>query len=121
IWMHIDMDMFYAAVEIRDNPCLKDKPVAVGDERMVSTSNYVARKFGIRAAMPGFIGKKLCKDLVFIKPNFYKYEAESKKIMALLKFYDPDIEVRGLDEAFLDLTKYCGLNYITTESEIRDL
>jgi DNA polymerase kappa len=121
IWMHIDMDMFYAAVEVRDNPSLKDKPVAVGSERMVATSNYIARKFGVRSAMPGFIGKKLCKDLIFIQPNFYKYEAESKKIMKILKEYDPDIEVRGLDEAYLDLTQYCGLNYITTENEIREL
>lgn len=121
IWMHIDMDMFYAAVEIRDNPSLKEKPVAVGSERMVATSNYVARKFGVRSAMPGFIAKKLCKDLIFIPPNFHKYEAESKKIMKILKEYDADIEVRGLDEAYLDLSQYCGLNYITTEHEIREL
>jgi DNA polymerase kappa len=85
IWMHIDMDMFYAAIEIRDCPDLKDKPVAVGNERMISTSNYVARKFGVRSAMPGFLGKKLCKDLIFVNPNFYKYETESKKIMKILK------------------------------------
>ena len=53
--MHIDMDMFYAAVEIRDRPELADKPVAIGSMSMISTANYVARKFGIRSAMPGFI------------------------------------------------------------------
>lgn len=58
--MHIDMDMFYAAVEIRDDPSLATKPVAIGDNSMISTANYVARKFGVRSAMPGFIGKKLC-------------------------------------------------------------
>jgi DNA polymerase kappa len=55
--MHIDMDMFYAAVEIRDQPALKDQPVAIGSMSMISTANYVARKFGIRSAMPGFIAK----------------------------------------------------------------
>jgi DNA polymerase kappa len=54
------MDMFYAAVEIRDRPELADVPVAIGSESMISTANYVARKFGVRSAMPGFIGKKLC-------------------------------------------------------------
>jgi DNA polymerase kappa len=121
IWMHIDMDMFYAAVEIRDKPELTDKPVAVGDERMVSTSNYIARKYGVRSAMPGFIAKRLCEKLIFVKPNFYKYETESKKIMGILKHYDSDIDVRGLDEAYLDLTNYCKLNYITTHQEITDL
>ena len=56
----VDMDMFFAAVELRDNPSLKCKPVAVGGMGMISTSNYEARKFGVRSAMPGFIGKKLC-------------------------------------------------------------
>ena len=59
-WMHIDMDMFYAAVEIRDNPKLAELPVAIGNEQMISTANYVARKYGVRSAMPGFIGKQLC-------------------------------------------------------------
>jgi DNA polymerase kappa len=58
--MHIDMDMFYAAVELRDRPDLVDKPVAIGSKSMISTANYVARKFGVRSAMPGFIGLKLC-------------------------------------------------------------
>jgi DNA polymerase kappa len=54
------MDMFYAAVEIRDNPSLADKAVAIGNDSMISTANYVARKYGVRSAMPGFIAKKLC-------------------------------------------------------------
>jgi hypothetical protein len=74
IWMHLDMDMFYAAIEIRDNPTLKDIPIAVGDERMVSTSNYIARKFGVRSAMPGFLAKKLCPQLIFVPCNFIKYK-----------------------------------------------
>lgn len=54
-WFHIDMDMYYAAVEIRDNPKLAELPVAIGDMQMISTANYVARKYGVRSAMPGFI------------------------------------------------------------------
>ena len=54
------MDMFYAAVEIRDNPKLKNVPLAIGSDSMISTANYEARKFGVRSAMPGFIGRRLC-------------------------------------------------------------
>ena len=56
-WLHIDMDMFYAAVEIRDNPALAELPIGIGSDQMIATSNYVARKYGVRAAMPGFIGR----------------------------------------------------------------
>jgi DNA polymerase kappa len=55
-WFHIDMDMFYAAVEIRDRPELAAYPIAVGSMQMITTANYVARKFGVRSAMPGFLG-----------------------------------------------------------------
>lgn len=72
-WVHVDMDAFYAAVEIRDDPSLKDIPVAVGDKNMIMTTNYTARKFGVRSGVPGFIGKKLCPELKFIKPNASKY------------------------------------------------
>jgi DNA polymerase kappa len=68
---------FYASVEIRDNPSLKGKPVAVGGIGMISTSSYEARKMGVRSAMPGFIGKQLCPDLIFVKPNFDKYKQVS--------------------------------------------
>lgn len=120
-WLHIDMDMFYAAVEIRDNPSLAQLPVAVGDERMVSTSNYIARKFGVRSAMPGFLAKKLCPSLIFVRPNFSKYEDDSRKLMNILKNYDPQIEVAGLDEAYLDITDYCVNNYISNEVELTEL
>lgn len=76
IWMHLDMDMFYAAIEIRDNPELKEIPIAIGDERMVSTSNYIARKFGVRSAMPGFLAKKLCPQLTFVPCSFHKYKVK---------------------------------------------
>lgn len=72
------MDMFYAAVEIRDDPSLENVPLAVGGENMISTANYIARKFGVRSAMPGFIAKKLCPELVFRDCNFRKYREVSK-------------------------------------------
>ncbi|CAE1249588.1 POLK [Acanthosepion pharaonis] len=77
--VHIDMDAFYAAVETRDNPSLQNKPMAVGSNSMLSTSNYVARRFGVRAAMPGFIAKKLCPQLVIIPPDFKKYTSVSRE------------------------------------------
>ena len=78
IWVAFDLDMFFVACEIRDNPSLEGKPVAVGGLSMISTANYVARKFGVRSAMPGFIAKKLCPDLILIPGNYRKYEETSK-------------------------------------------
>jgi nucleotidyltransferase/DNA polymerase involved in DNA repair len=112
----IDMDMFYAAVEIRDNPLLKDLPIAVGSSSMISTANYVARKYGVRSAMPGFIGKKLCPQLVFIEPNFSKYEEVGHLIRAIIQEYDPNFESYSLDEAYFDLTSYIH-NLITFSSQ----
>lgn len=100
----VDMDMFYAAVEIRDNPSLKEKPVAVGGMSMISTTNYVARKFGVRSAMPGFIAIKLCPDLVFVPLNSEKYRVASEKVMKVLAEYDPDLKSLSLDEAYLNIT-----------------
>ena len=114
-WMHIDMDMFYAAVEIRDNPSLKKKPVAVGDNTMITTTNYIARKYGVKSAMPGFIGRKLCPHLVFIKPNYPKYRQASDKFKSILALYDPKLESVGLDEANLDLTDYLVDNKMDTD------
>lgn len=106
IIVHFDLDMFFAAVEIRDNPGLADKPIAVGGDSMVSTSNYVARRFGVRAAMPGFIAKKLCPDLILIKPDGVKYRQASSDIFSILERYDSDLTSMSLDEAYLDLTEY---------------
>ncbi|KAL4589418.1 hypothetical protein LXL04_002325 [Taraxacum kok-saghyz] len=73
IWLHVDTDAFYAAVETLSNPSLKGRPMAVGSMCMISTANYEARKFGVRAAMPGFIACKLCPDLIFVPTDFKKY------------------------------------------------
>ena len=112
----VDFDMFYAAVELRDRPELKDKPVAVGGPGMITTANYVARKWGVRSAMPGFIGQELCRrgpefgmpraELVFVRPDFEKYTAVSKVARAIFAEYDPHLACYSLDEAYLDLTLY---------------
>ncbi|XP_070794920.1 DNA polymerase kappa [Pituophis catenifer annectens] len=104
--VHIDMDAFYAAVEMRDNPELRDKPIAVGSLSMLSTSNYHARRYGVRAAMPGFIAKKLCPHLTIVPLNFKKYEEVSKQIREILAEYDPQLMPMGLDEAYLNITEY---------------
>ncbi|XP_042277835.1 DNA polymerase kappa [Thunnus maccoyii] len=104
--VHVDMDAFYAAVEMRDCPELKDKPMAVGSMSMLSTSNYHARKFGVRAAMPGFIAKKLCPNLVIVPTNFDKYRAVSDEIREIFADYDPHFQPMSLDEAYLDFTDH---------------
>ncbi|CAN9513307.1 unnamed protein product [Ophioblennius macclurei] len=104
--VHVDMDAFYAAVEMRDCPELKDKPMAVGSMSMLSTSNYHARKYGVRAAMPGFIGKKLCPNLVIVPLNFDKYRAVSTEIREVFADYDPHFQPLSLDEAYLDFTDH---------------
>ncbi|NWI56881.1 POLK polymerase, partial [Calyptomena viridis] len=104
--VHIDMDAFYAAVEMRDNPELKEKPIAVGSMSMLSTSNYHARRFGVRAAMPGFIAKKLCPHLTIVPLNFEKYGKVSKEVREILAEYDSNYMPMGLDEAYLNITEH---------------
>jgi DNA polymerase kappa len=82
--MHVDMDAFYAAVEMRDDPTLCDKPIAVSEKNMIMTTNYVARKFGVRSGVPAFIGKRLCPDIIFIKPDFGKYRRASEEFKTVL-------------------------------------
>lgn len=87
--VHVDMDMFYAAVEMRDDPSLKTKPMAVGSIGMLTTANYIARQYGVRAAMPGYIGKKLCPELVIVPNNHLKYIQVSKTVRTVFEKYDP--------------------------------
>jgi DNA polymerase kappa len=80
-WLCLSMsNRFYAAVEIRDNPSIANKPVAVGGMQMISTSNYEARKYGVRAAMPGFIALKLCPHLIFVRHNYSKYKEVAEQV-----------------------------------------
>ncbi|KNC50660.1 POLK protein [Thecamonas trahens ATCC 50062] len=100
----VDMDMFYAAIEERDNPELRGKPMAVGGMSMISTSNYVARQYGVRAAMPGYIGKALCPELILVKSHFDKYKAAAATIRGILAEYDEHVQAVSLDEAYVDIT-----------------
>ena len=121
IWFHLDMDMYFAAVEIRDDPSLASIPMAVGSKQMLSTSNYIARKYGVRSAMPGFLALKLCPHLKIIPGDYSKYKRESLKIMKILAEYDDNIEQIGLDEAYLDLTDYCKDRNIDNNKESIEL
>ncbi|VDN44526.1 unnamed protein product [Gongylonema pulchrum] len=98
------MDAFFAAVEMRDDPSLRDIPMAVGSDSMLSTSNYVARRYGVRAAMPGFIAKKLCPALKIVIPSFGKYRKASLEVRKIFREYDPYFSMGSLDEAYMDLT-----------------
>jgi DNA polymerase kappa len=98
------MDSFYASVEMRDNPNLRNVPMAVGGTSMLATANYEARKFGISSGMPGYIACKLCPDLVIIPCNFEKYKEAGTVIRQIFSDYDPEFESLGLDEASLLVT-----------------
>ncbi|KAF7559098.1 hypothetical protein G7046_g5060 [Stylonectria norvegica] len=104
--VHVDCDAFYAAVEQLDRPELKDVPFAVGGG-VLTTCNYLARKFGCRSGMAGFVAKKLCPSLVMLKPNFEKYNAKAHEIREVLVDYDPRFESASIDEAYLNITEYC--------------
>lgn len=107
--IHIDMDCFYAAVEIRNNPSLKNRPVAVGgspDKRgVLTTCNYEARKFGLHSAMPTAQAIKRCPHLVLLPVNMPLYQQVSQQIHQIFKRYTPFIEPLSLDEAYLDVTE----------------
>lgn len=105
--IHVDMDAFYASVEELDNPELIGNPVAVGGSEkrgVVSAANYEARKFGVRSAMSGYLAKKNCPQIIFVKPRYERYKEISKKIRAIFFDYTDLVEPLSLDEAYLDVT-----------------
>lgn len=103
---HMDCDAFYASVEKRDNPDLKDKPVIIGGGKrgVVSTACYIARIKGVRSAMPMFQALKLCPEAEIVKPRMSVYVEVSKQIKSMMRDMTPAIEPLSLDEAFLDLS-----------------
>ena len=103
---HMDCDAFYASVEKRENPSIRDRPVIIGGGRrgVVSTACYIARIKGVRSAMPMFKALKLCPDAVVLKPRMSFYAEVSRKVRALMEELTPAIEPLSLDEAFLDLS-----------------
>lgn len=103
---HIDCDAFYAAIEKRDDPGLRDKPLIVGGGKrgVVSTACYLARVTGVRSAMPMFKARELCPEAVVIKPNMAKYVAVGRQIRERMLRLTPLVEPLSIDEAFLDLS-----------------
>ncbi len=103
---HIDCDAFYASVEKRDNPYLADKPIIVGGgtRGVVSTCCYIARRFGVRSAMPMFKALKLCPEAVVIRPNMQKYSTAGRLIRSMMDDLTPVVKSVSIDEAYLDLT-----------------
>lgn len=102
---HIDCDAFYASVEKRDNPDIRDKPVIIGGGQrgVVSAACYVARTSGVRSAMPMFKAKKACPDAIIIKPDMVKYSKVGREIRQMMRDLTPLVEPLSIDEAFLDL------------------
>lgn len=107
--IHVDMDCFYAQVEMRDNPSLKNVPLAIGGlpgtRSVLCTSNYIARKFGVKSAMPTDYAIKLCPSLIVLPPNFKKYSAASEIINSIFNRYSNVVESVSLDEAYLDVSE----------------
>lgn len=106
--IHIDMDCFYASIEIRDNPSLAGKPVAVGGSAsqrgVLTTCNYEARKFGLHSAMPTSQALRRCPNLILLPVNMAHYRAVSQQIRDIFLRYTPIIEPTSLDEAYLDVS-----------------
>jgi DNA polymerase-4 len=104
--LHADMDAFFAAVEQRDRPELRGRPVVVGglsDRGVVSTASYEARVFGVGSAMPMLEARKRCPDAVFLPGNMKRYVEVSRTIFSIFERFSPLVEGLSLDEAFLDL------------------
>ncbi|HKQ61570.1 MAG TPA: DNA polymerase IV [Candidatus Polarisedimenticolaceae bacterium] len=105
--LHLDMDAFYAAIEIRDDPALAGKPLIIGHRGrrgVVSTCSYEARKFGVRSAMPALVAERLCPQAIWLPGRMEQYVEVSRQIRAILRDFSPVVEPLSIDEAFLDLT-----------------
>lgn len=105
--LHIDMDAFFAAIEVLDNPSLKGKPVIVGGSTsrgVVSTASYEARRFGVHSAMPIFKAKEKCPQGIFLSVRKDRYQEVSRKVLDILEDFTPLVEQVSIDEAYLDVT-----------------
>ncbi|KAF8904417.1 hypothetical protein CPB84DRAFT_1960811 [Gymnopilus junonius] len=139
IIVHVDMDAFYANVELLDNPDLKGKPFGVG-RGVLTTASYEARRYGVRSGMAGFIAKKLCPDLILLPIRFSRYLEMSEKVMDIFHRYDPDMAPAGCDEGYLksvtfsfsvllaihlfdigSITSYCEENLLTAEECVKQM
>lgn len=119
--IHIDMDAFYASVELRERPDLKHLPVVVSSHHpraVIAAASYPARQFGLRSAMAMSQARKLCPQVVVIEPNFEKYREVSRQIHEIFQHYTATIEPLSLDEAFLDVTE--NLQNIPSATEVAE-
>ena len=111
--IHVDMDAFYASVEILDNPELFGKPVIVGGDSksrgVVCAASYAARKYGVHSAMPTAQAVRLCPNGIFLPVRMSRYAELSRQIRVIFERYTPQIEPISLDEAFLEVTGSIGL------------
>lgn len=118
--VHVDMDAFYASVELLDDPSLEGKAFGVG-RGVLTTASYEARKYGVRSGMPSFIAKKLCPDLILVENHFHRYMELSKKVMNIFRRYDPSMCAAGCDEGYLNITAYCRDQQLTADECVRQM
>jgi len=127
IILHVDMDAFYAAVEVRENPALEGKPVVVGaDPRehrrgVVLTASYEARRFGVRSAMSCVEAARRCPEAVFVPPHFQPYGRVSGEIMDTLRTFADRLQPSGIEEGYLDVTIRSGGNFSRAHELAREI
>ncbi|MGD9017724.1 MAG: DNA polymerase IV, partial [Desulfobacterales bacterium] len=115
--LHLDMDAFFAAVEVLDRPELEGRCILVGgdsDRGVVTTASYAARVYGVHSAMPMFMAKRLCPNAVILRPRMARYKEVSSQIMSILKEVSPVVEQVSIDEAYIDLA---GLDRLSGSTE----
>lgn len=111
--LHIDLDAFFASVEVLDDPSLREKPIAVGGAAgrgVVASASYEARRYGVRSAMPTVVARRLCPNLIVLPGRFDRYEIYSRRFHSVISELTPDYEPLGLDEVFADLRSLRRLN-----------
>ena len=110
--LHIDLDAFFASVEVLDDPSLKGKPVAVGGagaRSVIASASYEARRYGVKSAMPSLMAQRICPNLVILPGRFDRYEHYSQRFHEIVNDLTPDYEPLGLDEVFCDLRSLARL------------
>ncbi len=120
--LHVDLDAFFASVEILDDPSLAGRPVCVGgmaERGVIASASYEARRYGVRSAMPSMVARRLCPDLIILPGRFDRYEVYSRQFHEIIRDLTPDVEPLGLDEAFCDLRSLRRLSVRPLEAATR--